>query len=113
MRITKDNIHKFINGITMNCNNMGITHIDYIPDNIIFLYCTDNNLTSLPNLPDRLKHLDIRYNKLTKLPLLPDGLTHLLCYNNNLPYEVTIENLKEHNKLLKRKEILEKIRSIH
>ena len=34
MHITKENIHKFINGITMNCNNMGITQIDYIPDNI-------------------------------------------------------------------------------
>ena len=57
MHITKENIHKFINGITMNCNNMGITQIDYIPDNIIFLYCHNNNLTSLPKLPDRLRYL--------------------------------------------------------
>ena len=109
MRITKDNIHKFINGITMNCNNMGITHIDYIPDNIIFLYCTDNNLTSLPNLPDRLRYLYCKNNQLTELPKLPDLLISLSCYGNDLPYMITIENLKEHNKLIKRKEIIKRI----
>tara|TARA_B100001094_G_C18164900_1_gene791450 strand:- start:1530 stop:1865 length:336 start_codon:yes stop_codon:yes gene_type:complete len=109
MHITKKNIHKFINGITMNCNNMGITHIDYIPDNIIFLYCTDNNLTSLPNLPDRLRYLYCKNNQLTELPKLPDLLISLSCYGNDLPYEVTLDNLKEHNKLIKRKEILKKI----
>ncbi len=93
----------------MNCNNMGITHIDYIPDNIIFLYCTDNNLTSLPNLPDRLRYLYCKNNQLTELPKLPDLLISLSCYGNDLPYEVTLDNLKEHNKLIKRKEILKKI----
>ena len=109
MRITKKNIHKFINGITMNCNSMGITHIDYIPDNIIFLYCHNNNLTSLPNLPDRLRYLQCNNNNLTSLPKLPDLLISLLCSNNNLSYPITIENLKEHNKLIKRKEILKRI----
>ena len=109
MYITKENIHKFINGITMNCNNMGITQIDYIPDNIIFLYCHNNNLTSLPKLPDRLRYLQCNNNNLTSLPKLPDLLISLLCSNNNLPYPITIENLKEHNKLIKRKEILKRI----
>jgi hypothetical protein len=89
MHITKKNIHKFINGITMNCNNMGITHIDYIPESITHLYCYNNKLTSLLKLPYSLKYLK--------------------SYNNNLPYKITLKNLKEHNKLIKRKEILSKI----
>ena len=109
MRITKDNINQFINGITMNCNNMSITHIDYIPDNIIFLNCSYNNLIKLPDLPNRLRYLQCNNNNLTSLPKLPDLLISLICYGNNLPYEVTIENLKEHNTLIKRKEILSKI----
>tara|TARA_B100000768_G_C11126315_1_gene309743 strand:+ start:314 stop:649 length:336 start_codon:yes stop_codon:yes gene_type:complete len=109
MRITKDNINKFIDGITMNCNNMGITHIDYIPDNIIDLGCSYNNLTSLPNLPDRLRYLYCQNNQLTELPKLPDLLISLSCYGNDLPYPITLENLKEHNKLIKRKQILSRI----
>ncbi len=109
MRITKDNIGRFINGITMNCNNMRITHIDYIPDNIIFLNCSYNNLIKLPDLPNRLRYLQCNNNNLTSLPKLPDLLISLICYDNNLPYEVTIENLKEHNKLIKRKEIIKRI----
>tara|TARA_R110002153_G_scaffold80525_1_gene204590 strand:+ start:184 stop:465 length:282 start_codon:yes stop_codon:yes gene_type:complete len=93
MRITKDNIGEFINGKSMYCSNKDITHIEYIPDGITNLFCSNN--------------------KLTELPKLPESLEYLYCRINNLPYHITIENLKEHNTLLKRKEILEKIRLCH
>ena len=179
MRITKYNIDRFINGSEMNCSNMIITHIEYIPEGITHLYCQYNKLTELlpmgdsygiPKLPDSLKYLDcydnnlyslpklsdgLKYlycqnneltslpklpeflihldcdnnnitslpklpeslerlycfgNKLTELPKLPESLERLNCYNNNnLPYKVTINNFREHNTLLKRKEILSKI----
>ena len=113
MRITKENINEFIYGTSMDCDNRGITHIEYIPEGITNLYCGDNRLTELPKLPDGLIDLYCYSNKLTSLPILPESLRNLSCFKNNLPYEVTIDNFKEHNKLLKRKEILEKIRFIH
>ena len=51
MIITKDNINQFINNNDwddkdiMNCGNMGVTKIDYIPDNIKYLDCQYNRLT--------------------------------------------------------------------
>ncbi len=109
MRITKYNIDRFINGTTMDCSNMDITYIEYIPETITHLYCNNNQLTELPKLPDSLRYFDCNNNKLTSLPKLPDLLISLLCYNNNLPYKITIDNFKEHNTLLKRKEILKRI----
>ena len=109
MRITKENIDRFIYGTIMDCSNKGITHIEYIPDGIIHLYCSNNKLTELPKLPDGLMELYCQYNQLTELPKLPDGLKYLDCGGNQLPYEVTIKNLKQHNTLLKRKLILSKI----
>ena len=109
MWITKENINKFIEGSSMDCSNTGITHIEYIPDGIKRLYCYNNKLTELPKLPDSLKRLYCRYNRLTELPKLPESLYYLDCHNNNLPYEITIGNIKEHNKLIKRKEILKRI----
>ena len=135
MRITKDNIDKFINTNdwddkdTMDCSRMYITHIEYIPDHIKYLYCYNNNitsltklpeglirlycfcneLTSLPKLPENLISLYCDNNKLTKLPNLPHRLRYFDCSFNNLPYKVTLDNLKEHNQLIKRKEILTKI----
>ena len=109
MRITKYNIDRFINGTTMDCSNMDITYIEYIPETITHLYCNNNQLTELPKLPDSLRYFDCNNNKLTSLPKLPDSLKRLYCDNNNLPYTITIENLKEHNKLIKRKEILKRI----
>ena len=38
MRITKDNINQFVKGTRMNCPDMGITRIEYIPDGITRLY---------------------------------------------------------------------------
>ena len=93
MWITKENINEFIEGSSMDCPDMDITHIEYIPDGITGLYCWNN--------------------KLTELPKLPNSLTYLDCGNNNLPYKITIKNFKEHNTLLKRKLILEKIRLYH
>ncbi len=109
MHITKENIHKFIYGKTMNCDNKDITHIEYIPDGITHLYCRNNKLTSLPKLPNGLISLYCNNNKLTSLPKLPILLRSLYCHNNNLPYEITLKNLKEHNTLLKRKQILSRI----
>ena len=109
MRITKDNINKFIKGTSMDCYNIGITKIDYVPEGITHLYCSDNELTELPKLPESLKYLYCFNNKLTSLPKLPESLEYLYCDNNNLPYPITINNFKEHNKLIKRKEILSKI----
>ena len=109
MRITKYNINEFIYGSMMNCDNMGVTHIDYIPEGITHLYCGSNKLTSLNKLPESLTHLDCGNNELTKLPNLPESLTELYCYDNNLPYQITLKNFKEHNKLIKRKEILKRI----
>ena len=109
MLITKENINEFIEGTTMDCSNMYITGIDYIPETITHLYCDNNKLTELPKLPDSLRYFDCNNNKLTSLPKLPDLLISLLCYNNNLPYKITIDNFKEHNKLIKRKEILKRI----
>ena len=109
MHITKENIHRFIGGTTMDCYNKGITHIDYIPEGITHLYLGKNELTELPKLPDSLTDLYCYDNKLTELPKLPDSLIHLYCQYNNLSYEVTIDNFKEHNKLIRRKQILSKI----
>ena len=89
MWITKENINEFIEGSSMDCPDMDITHIEYIPDGITHLYCDNNELTELPKLPD--------------------GLIHLYCEHNNLQYEITIDNLKQHNTLIKRKQILSKI----
>ena len=109
MHITKDNIGQFIDGSIMDCSNKGITRLEYIPDGITNLFCYNNKLTELPKLPESLKRLWCYSNKLTELPKLPDGLKYLYCYMNNLPYEVTIDNFKEHNKLIKRKQILKLI----
>ena len=109
MRITKDNINKFIKGTSMDCYNIGITKIDYVPEGITHLDCSNNQLTKLPNLPESLEYLYCSDNELTKLPILPESLISLYCYDNNLPYPITINNFKEHNKLIKRKEILSKI----
>ena len=113
MHITKENIHEFIDGTRMNCRNKGITHIDFIPDHIKYLHCNNNKLTKLPKLPNGLISLYCGGNKLISLPKLPESLKYLKCYNNNLPYPITIDNYKEHNKLIKRKNILEKIRLYH
>ena len=109
MWITKENINEFIEGSSMDCPSKGITHIEYIPDGITRLDCWNNKLTELPKLPNSLIGLYCGDNKLTELPKLPDGLIRLYCVDNNLPYKVTLNNLKEHNKLIKRKEILSRI----
>ena len=109
MRITKDNINEFIGGTSMDCYSMGITKIEFIPEGIKALFCGDNKLTELPKLPESLIHLYCSNNQLTSLPKIPEHLMYIDCSGNNLPYEITIDNVKEHNKLIKRKEILKKI----
>ena len=109
MRVTKDNINEFIEGTKLYFYNKGITHIEYIPDGITRLFCHSNRLTELPKLPESLTDLYCSDNKLTELPKLPESLEYLHCQYNNLPYEITIGNIKEHNTLLKRKQILKRI----
>ena len=77
--------------------------------NLVGLHCSNNNLTELPILPDSLKYLDCSCNELTELSKIPESLEYLDCSFNNLPYEITINNFKEHNTLIKRKQILSKI----
>ena len=128
MRITKSNINQFIDRTRISLGSRKITKIDYVPegithlhlgnndltelpklpDSLTHLYCYNNNITSLPKLPNSLERLNCQNKKLTKLPKLPDGL-NISCQNNNLPYKVTINNVREHNKLIKRKEILKRI----
>ena len=57
MRITKDNINKFIKGTSVDCIDIGVTKIDYIPEGITHLYLGSNKLTELPKLPDSLTDL--------------------------------------------------------
>ena len=109
MQITKDNINEFINGSEMDCSGKGITYIEYIPEGITHLYCFNNKLTELPKLPESLKYLSCYSNKLTSLPRLPESLRNISSFNNNLPYKVTIDNFKEYNTLIKRKQILKRI----
>ena len=109
MRVIKENINKFIKGKTINCPNKGITHIDFIPDGITRLNCWNNKLTELPKLPNSLIGLYCSNNQLTSLPKLPESLEYFSCQYNNLPYEITLNNLKEHNTLIKRKLILSRI----
>ena len=93
----------------MDCYNSGITKIDYVPEGITHLHLGNNQLTELPKLPESLTNLYCGDNKLTSLPKLPESLTDLDCKHNNLPYEITLDNIKEHNTLLKRKYILSRI----
>jgi len=109
MRITKDNINAYIKGKSMYCYNNEITHIDFIPEGITDIECWGNKLTKLPKLPESLIRLHCHSNRLTELPKLPESLIGLFCHNNNLPYKVTLNNLKQHNKLTKRKQILSRI----
>ena len=114
-------------GITgLDCHNNQLTKLPKLPDGLIRLNCYVNKLTELPKLPESLTRLFCYVNNLTELPKLPDGLIHLdcenneltslpndlkffYCHSNNLPYIVTIKNLKQHNQLIKRKEILKQI----
>ena len=109
MRITKDNINKFIDRTRIRLGSRKITKLDYVPEGITHLHLGNNELTELPKLPESLTHLYCYNNNITSLPKLPDSLKRLYCDNNNLPYPITLENLKEHNKLIKRKQILSRI----
>ena len=99
--------------IELSCLYNQLTELPKLPNGLISLYCNNNNITSLPKLPESLKRLNCYDNQLTSLPKLPESLERLNCRYNNLPYEITIDNFKEHNTLIKRKEILEKIRIYH
>ena len=62
MRITKENVNNFIKGLYMNCSNSNITHIDYIPNSIMYLYCRGNKLVEIPELPEYLIYLDVSFS---------------------------------------------------
>ena len=114
MKLNKSNIHKYIDGDRLSCYSRGITSIEDIPDNITHLYCGNNNLTSLPKLPDGLIGLYCWGNNLTSLPKIPDSLVYLFCNNNNnltsYPEDSTDKQWRiQHNKLLNRSTIINKI----
>ena len=57
MRITKENINKFIDRTRIRLGSRKITKIDYVPEGITHLHLGNNDLTELPKLPDSLKYL--------------------------------------------------------
>jgi hypothetical protein len=65
-------------------NNLKLTSLPPLPENLKILFCENNNLTELPDLPDTLIDLFCANNKLTSLPTLPANLDTLACINNNL-----------------------------
>jgi len=104
--------HGDINKI-LYLNNLQLTELPDLPQNVKYLNCSNNLLTSLPTLPSSLKilicfrnqltslpdnlsqlnyleELDCSLNKLTSLPVLPNSLMILKCYNNQI---TTIHNL--------------------
>ena len=126
MIIDESNINEFIlTGKVLDVSNKGVTKIVSIPSNIKTIYCdnnkltelpelpvglnmlrcNNNNLTSLPELPESLRYLNCSENKLTELPIIPN-LFYLSVDINPLKYDININNIKEYNKIIKRKSIL-------
>jgi len=69
----------------LNLDNMSLTELPPLPDDLEGLYCQNNNLTELSGLPNNLFYLDCKNNQLTTLPdPLPTELQYLFCDNNKL-----------------------------
>jgi hypothetical protein len=68
----------------LHLNELKLTSLPPIPDDVKFLSCHSNKLTSLPTLPSDLQELSCENNKLTNLPTLPEDLEILACGENNL-----------------------------
>ncbi len=113
MKIDKSNIDQYITGATLRISKVGVTSIEDIPDYITNIFCSNNKLNSLPKLPESLERLWCRGNKLTQLPKLPDSLFELCCGDNKLTiypdYPRDKQWFTNHNKLLNRIEIINKI----
>ena len=132
MIINSENINEFIKDDFLDLYNLGVVKIESIPDGVVRFHCSCNLLTSLPELPDSLEYFYCYNNKLTELPHLPKNLKEMDCSDNlltNIPkiptsvrylstlsnplkYDVNISNIKEHNKIIKRKEILNRLINI-
>ena len=82
-------------------SNNQLTNLPKLPESLKYLDCANNQLTSLPNLPESLINLYCDNNQLTSLPNLPESLINLYCVSNNLPYEITLDNFRDHNNRLK------------
>ena len=69
-----------------NCQNLDLTELPPLRDNVTYLACSNNRLTKLPeHLPETLTFLNCWNNRLTRLPeQLPNTLTDLRCNNNRL-----------------------------
>ena len=77
--VTDGDVDKFL-----DLNNLDLTSLPKLPNNLKQLNCCYNKLTKLPTLPDSLKVLFCDHNELTILPRLPDNLKILKCNKNKL-----------------------------
>jgi len=68
----------------LELNELELTELPNLPEDLEVLDCGRNKLTSLPKLPKNLKVLNCGHNKLTSLPSLPKKLERLYCNNNKL-----------------------------
>jgi hypothetical protein len=113
--------HKIIN---LNCENIELIYISFIPPYLETLICNNNNISDLrdlnkrikkincsynniffiENYPDSLVELDISYNSMHSLGYLREKLEVLKCSNNkltqleNLP--ITLKYLDASNNLI-------------
>jgi hypothetical protein len=88
----------------LNCSHNKLARLPTLTDNLNLLFCDNNKLTTLPKLPDSLELLICNKNKLTELPKLPDNLEELFCHHNKLTRLPTLPNslrilLCDNNKL--------------
>ncbi len=89
---------------TLYCFNNQLTELPSLCSltNLETLYCSGNQLTELPSLAS-LINLETLYcggNQLTKLPTLPNNLLYLDCHNNKLtelPSLCSLTNLQHLN----------------
>ena len=86
MKITKENYKNYYNARKkeMDCNGLGITEINYVPDGCKSLRCFDNKLTKLPSkLPKTLTSINCNNNQIVKLPkFAKNSLISLNCKHN-------------------------------
>ena len=76
----------------LNCSHNKLTKLPKLPHSLNVLFCDNNKLTTLPTLPDSLEILLCNQNTLTELPKLPDSLEELFCHHNKLTRLPTLPN---------------------